>query len=138
MIRLTDTIALSDREIKERFVRAVGPGGQNVDKDATAVELRIDLGKSSLPLEVKGRLIELARRHLTTDGVLVIVSRAHRSQAQNRVVAHARLVGLLKRAATPPKTRKVTKPALIVREERLFAKHRNSAVKRSRSQQDEE
>ncbi|CEF48801.1 unnamed protein product [uncultured bacterium] len=138
MIRLTDTITLADREIKERFVRAFGPGGQNVNKDATAVELRIDIGRSLLPFELKGRLIELARKHVTTDGVLVIVSRAHRSQAQNRVAAHARLVGLLKRAATPPKTRKVTKPAPIVREERLIAKHRHSAVKLSRSRQDED
>ena len=138
MIRLTDTIAIADREIKERFVRAVGPGGQNVNKDATAVELRIDIGRSALPFELKGRLIELVRRHVTRDGVLVIVSRAHRSQAQNRAAAHARLVGLLKRAATPPKNRKATKPAPIVGEERLIAKQRQSAVKRSRSHQDED
>ena len=138
MIQVTDTIALDDREIHERFVRATGPGGQNVNKDATAVELRIDIGRSSLPSDVKERLTALAGRHLTTDGVLVVVSRVHRSQAQNREAAHARLVALLKRAARPPKKRKATKPSPATREERLVSKHRQSAVKRSRSRRDED
>ena len=133
MIQVTDTIGLDNREIKERFVRATGPGGQNVNKEATAVELRVDIGRSSLPPDVKKRLIALAGRHVTTDGVLVIVSRALRSQAQNRDAAHARLVALLKRAAKPPAKRKATKPGRAVREERLLSKHRQSATKRSRS-----
>jgi len=133
MIHITDTIVLNEREIKERFVRAIGPGGQNIDKDATAVELRMDIGRSSLPSELKERLIAIAGRHVTTDGVLVIVSRALRSQVQNREAAHARLVTLLKRAAKPPKKRKGTRPTQAVREERLTSKHRHSAIKRSRS-----
>jgi len=138
MIQVTDTITLDDREIHERFVRATGPGGQNVNKDATAVDLRIDIGRSSLPSDVKERLTALAGRHVTTDGVLVVVSRAHRSQAQNREAAHARLVALLKRAAKPPKKRKATKPSPARRQERLVSKHRQSAVKRSRSRRDED
>jgi ribosome-associated protein len=138
MIQVTDAIILNDREIKERFVRATGPGGQNVNKDATAVELRLDIGRSSLPSDVKERLIALAGRHVTTDGVLMVVSRVHRSQAQNRDAAHARLVALLKRAARPPKTRKATEPGRAGREERLIAKHRQGAVKRARSRRDDD
>lgn len=138
MIQVTDTIVLNDREVEERFVRATGPGGQNINKEATAVELRVDIDSSSLPVEVKERLIALAGRHVTTDGVLLIVSRALRSQAQNREAAQARLVALLKRAAEPPKKRKATRPGRAVREERLISKQRQSAVKRSRSRRDDE
>lgn len=138
MIQVTDTIVLNDREVEERFVRATGPGGQNINKEATAVELRVDIDSSSLPVEVKERLIALAGRHVTTDGVLLIVSRALRSQAQNREAAQARLVALLKRAAKPPKKRKATRPGRAVREERLISKQRQSAVKRSRSRRDDE
>jgi ribosome-associated protein len=133
MVQITETITLNEREIKERFVRATGPGAQNVNKEATAVELRIDIGTSSLPPDVKERLITLAGRHVTTDGVLVLVSRALRSQAQNRDTARARLVALLRRAAKPPTKRKATKPGRFVREDRLISKHRQSATKRSRS-----
>jgi len=132
MVHITDAIVLDDREITERFVRATGPGGQNVNKDATAVELRIDIGRSSLPPDVRDRLITLAGRHITTDGVLVVVSRVHRSQAQNRNAARARLVALLKRAAKLPKRRKPTRPSPAAREKRLVSKERQSAVKRSR------
>src|ERR1700694_5858153 len=113
MIQVTDTIVLDDREIKERFVRATGPSGQNVNKDATAVELRVDIGRSSLPPDLKERLIALAGRHVTTEGMLVVVSRVYRSQAQNRDAARARLVTLLKRAAKPAKKRKATKPGPV-------------------------
>ena len=133
MIQVTDAIAFDAREIKERVVRATGPGGQNVNKEATAVELRVDIGRSSLPPDVKDRLIALAGRHVTTDGVLVVVGRSLRSQTQNREAAHARLVSLLRRAATPPKKRKATNPGRPVREERLISKHRRSATKRFRS-----
>ena len=132
MIHITDAIVLDDREITERFVRATGPGGQNVKKEAKAVELRIDIGRSSLPPDVRERLIALSGRHVTTDGMLVVVSRVHRSQAQNRNAARARLVALLKRAAKPPKRRKATKPSPAAREMRLVSKERQSAVKRSR------
>ncbi len=138
MIQVTDTISLNDREINERFVRATGPGGQNVNKDATAVELRIDIGKSSLPPDVKERLIALGGRRVTSDGVLVVVSRAHRLQTQNRDAARAQLVALLKRAAKAPKKRIATKPGSAAREERLVSKERQSAVKRSRSKEDED
>lgn len=132
MIRVTDAITLEDREIQERFVRASGPGGQNVNKEATAVELRVDITASSLPRDVKARLIALAGRAVTTDGVLVVVSRVHRSQAQNRDAARARLVALLERAAKPPKKRRPTKPRAAVREKRLESKKLQGGVKQSR------
>ena len=90
MISITDTIALRDDEIEERFVRASGPGGQNVNKVATAVELRFDVGASSLPPDVKARLITLAGSRVTTDGVLTLDSREHRTQTTNREAARAR------------------------------------------------
>jgi ribosome-associated protein len=137
MIQITDSIVLNDRDVKERFVRATGARGQNVNKEATAVELRLDIAHSSLPADVKKRLTSLAGRHVTTAGVLVLVSRALRSQTENREAAHARLLALLKRAAKTPKTRKGTKPQPAARQERLTAKHRHSALKRSRTGREE-
>ena len=87
MIRVTEAIMLNDREVDERFVRASGPGGQNVNKEATAVEVRVGINASSLPPDMKDRLIALAGRAVTSDGVLVVVSRVHRSQTQNRAAA---------------------------------------------------
>ena len=138
MIHITESIVLNDNEIAERFVRATGPAGQNVDRNATAVELRMDLARSSLPPEVKARLVRLAGRHVTTDGVLLVISRVNRSQATNRDAARARLLQLLKGAATPPKKRRVTKLSRAVRERRLVSKERRSAVKRSRTGRDED
>ena len=138
MIQVTDTIVLDDHEVDERFVRAAGPGGQNINKVATAVELRFDVGRSSLAPDVKVRLLALAGRHVTTDGVLVVVSRAHRSQVQNRRAARTRLVTLLKRAARPPKERTLTKPRSATRENRFLSKKRHGAVKRARRQHDED
>jgi ribosome-associated protein len=106
VIRITDSIALDEGEIAERFVRASGPGGQNVNKVASAVELRFDVGASSLPIDVKERLIALAGRRVTDDGVLLIDSREHRTQAQNREAARARLVALVQHAARRPKIRR--------------------------------
>ena len=132
MIQLHDSIALDEHEIDERFVRAAGPGGQNLRKTATAVELRLDLRPSHLPADMKERLIALAGRQVTAEGVLVIVSRVHRSQAKNREAAHDQLVTLLKRAAQPPDERVTGTPPAVAEENRLASKHHQSAVKRRR------
>ena len=137
MFRVADNITLDDHEVEERFVRAMGPGGQNARREETAVELRFDIGASSLPYDVKGRLVEAAGRAVTTDGVLVVVSRAHRSQADNREAAHARFIALLQQAAKPPKPRRPTRPRRAVREERLAAKKRRGLMKQSRSGREE-
>ena len=132
MLQITDTIAIDDRELDERFVRASGPGGQNVNKVSTAVELRFDVAASSLPADVKQRLIVLAGRRMNTEGVLLIDSREHRTQAMNREAARARLVALLQRAATRPKTRRPTRPKKAAKERRLESKKRRGDVKSSR------
>ena len=132
MIQITDSIALDDREIEERFVRASGPGGQNVNKVSSAVELRFDVRASSLPREVQERLLALAGHRVTAEGVLIIDSREHRTQAQNREAARARLVSLLQHAARRPKARRRTKPRAAAREQRLAAKKHRGDVKAGR------
>ena len=129
MIRITDTIVIEDRELDERFVRASGPGGQNVNKVSTAVELRFDVRASSLPYDMKQRLIALAGSRMTGDEVLLIDSREHRTQAQNREAARARLIALLQHAAKRPKTRRPTKPKRAAKEKRLESKRQRSEVK---------
>src|SRR5437764_11745282 len=129
MIHVTAAIQLEEREIDERFVRASGPGGQNVNKVSTAVELRFDVGASSLPPDVKARLVALAGNRLTSEGVLLIDSREHRTQARNREAARARLVALIAQAAKKPRRRKKTKPRPAAREKRLASKKLRSRVK---------
>jgi ribosome-associated protein len=132
MIQITDTLAIDDREVEERFVRASGPGGQNVNKVATAVQLRFDVNASSLPDEVKTRLISLSGSRMTTEGVLVIDAREHRTQGQNREAARTRLVALIERATHRPKRRTPTRPGKAAKERRLTSKKRRSEVKAGR------
>jgi ribosome-associated protein len=129
MIPVTPTLSLEEREIEERFVRASGPGGQNVNKVSTAVQLRFDVHGSSLPAEVKARLITLAGKRVTLEGVLVIDSREHRTQAMNREAARARLVALVEQATHRPKSRRATRPGKGQREQRLGEKKQRAEVK---------
>ena len=132
MIHITDAITIDDREVEERFVRASGPGGQNVNKVATAVELRFDVQASSLPPEVKTRLIALAGRRMTSDGALLIDSREHRTQAQNREAARARLVAFVRLAVVRPKKRRPSKPTKSSKEKRLQSKKQRGEIKKAR------
>ncbi len=139
MIEITDQITIHPREIEESFIRASGPGGQNVNNVSTAVQLRFDLRHSpSLPDDVRARAARLAGKRLTKDGVIVITAARFRSQDQNREDALARLTDLLKRAARPPATRKPTRPTPGSKKRRLAAKARRGSIKRLRSAKPDE
>jgi ribosome-associated protein len=133
MIRVTDHIDIDEREIEESFVRASGPGGQNVNKLATAVQLRFNVRTSpSLPAEVRTRLERLAGARLTRDGVLVIAAQRHRTQARNREDALDRLIDLIRRAAVAPRPRRPTRPTRASRERRIEGKKHRAGVKQQR------
>jgi ribosome-associated protein len=132
MIVISPSLSLDEREIEERFVRSSGPGGQNVNKVATAVQLRLDLNASSLPDAVKQRLKAVAGSRMTDNGVIVIDAREHRTQTQNREAARERLVTLIQRAAHQPKKRRPTRPGKAAKEKRLVSKKRRGSIKASR------
>jgi len=133
-LKITSTIAIDESELDERFIQASGPGGQNVNKVATAVQLRFDVaGSPALPAPVRQRLLALAGRRVTADGVLVIDARRFRTQERNRADARARLVELIRRAARPDKKRVPTRPTLAAKRRRLDEKKIRSATKRTRA-----
>ena len=132
-LEVTPGIVIEDAELDERFVRASGPGGQNVNKVSTAVQLRFDPGASpALSGEVRERLRVLAGSRMTNDGVVVIDAREHRTQSQNRDEARARLADLIRRALVRPKRRKKTRPGLAAKQRRIDTKKRRGAVKSGR------
>jgi ribosome-associated protein len=133
MIRITRALTIPDAALHERFVHAAGPGGQNVNKVATAVQLRLDLRDCpGLSEPVRERLYTLARGRITRDGVLVIEARRFRTQERNRRDARERLIALLRRAATLPRVRRATRPTATSQQARLTSKHRRGEVKRAR------
>jgi ribosome-associated protein len=134
MIPIDDTLSLDESEISESFIRASGPGGQNVNKVASAVQLRFDVRRSpSLPEPVRQRAERLGGHRVSQDGVLVITAQRFRSQERNRADALLRLIALIRRAATPPTPRRPTRPSAASRRERLATKARRARLKQQRA-----
>ena len=131
-LSVTPSLAIPDEAFEERFVRASGPGGQNVNKVATAVQLRLDLTRSGLDEETRARLRTLAGNRLTEEGLIVIDARAHRTQSQNREDARERLTELIRRALIRPKRRRKTKPSRASQQRRVEVKKRRGDTKRGR------
>ncbi len=134
MIRVSDTLAIDERAVTESFVRASGPGGQNVNKVATAVQLRFDLDASGLPAPVRARLVRLAGKRVTQEGVLLITAQRHRTQERNRAAAREALIALIRRAEIPPRRRLKTRPTAASGRRRLEAKARRANLKRGRAE----
>ena len=133
MIQITDTIALSESEIKEEFIRSSGPGGQNVNKLATTVQLRFDVAHSaSLPEDVRRRLFILAGSRITLDGILIIRAGRFRTQEENRQDALLRLIALVRKAAQPPRIRRKTRPTAASKKRRLDSKRHRADTKKER------
>jgi ribosome-associated protein len=133
MIRITDQISIDEGELEESFVRSSGPGGQNVNKLSTAVQLRFDVRSSpSLPNDVALRLMRLAGRRMTKEGVLVLIAQNHRTQERNRADARERLIALIQQAAVKPIPRRATKPSRASKQKRLEGKKHRAVIKRHR------
>ena len=135
MIEVNESVALREDEIHLDFVQAAGPGGQNVNKVASAVQLRFDTHSASLPEDIRQRLLRIANNKISADGVLLIEARRYRSQERNREEAISRLVELIRQASIPPKIRKKSRPSAAAKQARLDAKHRRAELKKSRGKQ---
>jgi len=133
MIRVSDTLSIDDRALTERFIRASGPGGQNVNKVASAVQLRLDLAAAALPDEVHARLVRLAGKRLSQTGEVVVSAQRYRTQERNRAAALATLIALIRRAEAPPLKRVPTRPSAAARRRRLDDKARRSRTKQRRA-----